>query len=135
MTKAVVGLNGVEMNGRHLQLDSCTRAKAVYSAEKSVFVGNIPFNADEEKLRKHFEDAGKVESVRLIRDSRTQLNKGFGFVSFVEPSSVGLALRLNGQLMKDTKRELRVILNFSLQCKLNFSSSVEKSKMIIIYSR
>ena len=45
----------------------------------------IPFpcaDAEEEKVREHFEDCGEIENVRLIKDRKTQLGKGFGYVLF-----------------------------------------------------
>jgi nucleolar protein 12 len=46
-----------------------------------VFVGNLAFEASEEELRKHVESLGvRVESVRIVRDAKTNLGKGFGYV-------------------------------------------------------
>lgn len=48
-----------------------------------MFLGNIPFHAEEEDLRKGFEEAFTgVESVRLIRDRVTREGRGFGYVKF-----------------------------------------------------
>ena len=44
---------------------------------------NMSFlDVEEEPLRNHFEDCGEIENVRLIRDRKTQLGKGFGYVLF-----------------------------------------------------
>lgn len=47
------------------------------------------FNLDieEEPVRKHFEDCGDIRNVRLIRDKKTCLGKGFGYVNFQVSSS------------------------------------------------
>lgn len=37
---------------------------------------------EEEPLRELFKDCGEIESVRLIRDSKTGVGKGFGFILF-----------------------------------------------------
>lgn len=37
---------------------------------------------EEEQLREVFKDCGEIESVRLIRDNKTGIGKGFGFVLF-----------------------------------------------------
>ena len=53
-----------------------------HDMKRSLFVGNLPFNLEEEELREHFEEFGTIESVRLIRDKATGVGKGFGYVLF-----------------------------------------------------
>ena len=50
--------------------------------EKTIFIGNLPWVVNEEDLRKHFEDSGKILNVRVIRDPRTFIGKGFAYVMF-----------------------------------------------------
>jgi len=72
-----------------------------------VFVGNLSFDAQEEDLWNFFKDSGDIENVRIIRDSKTNLGKGFAYVQFQDRASVDVALRLH-----DTKmgtRKLRVV--------------------------
>ncbi|MFO0335870.1 MAG: RNA recognition motif domain-containing protein, partial [Pseudomonadota bacterium] len=45
-----------------------------------IYVGNLPFSADEAQVRQLFEQHGKVESVSLINDRETGRPRGFGFV-------------------------------------------------------
>ncbi len=45
-----------------------------------LYVGGISYGTSEEALRKHFEQAGKVESASIIMDKMTGRSKGFGFV-------------------------------------------------------
>ena len=45
-------LNGHILDGRHLRVDTATPTK---DNKRSVFVGNLPFTADEEKVRTAFE--------------------------------------------------------------------------------
>jgi nucleolar protein 12 len=37
---------------------------------------------EEEPVRKHFSDCGEIDNVRIIRDKKSCLGKGFGFVTF-----------------------------------------------------
>ena len=102
--------NGVLFQGRHLRVDllsgkSKSKSKDVQS--KSVFVGNLPFTADEEKLREAFSPCGQVETVRIVRDKKTGIGKGFGFVSFSETSGVMFALQRTRTTELDG-RKLRV---------------------------
>jgi len=84
---------------------------------RCVFVGNLGFvddesNADaeagekkknrppsdvEEGLWVQFNKAGKVESVRVPRDSKTRVGKGFAYVQFADENAVEAALQFNEQ--------------------------------------
>lgn len=47
---------------------------------KKLYVGNLPFSANDEALRHIFSQAGNVESAKVITDRETGRSKGFGFV-------------------------------------------------------
>ncbi len=47
---------------------------------KKLYVGNLPFDSTEEKVRELFEQHGTVNSVDLINDRETGRPRGFGFV-------------------------------------------------------
>ena len=49
---------------------------------RSVFVGNIPYDATEEHLRDLFAEVGEVVSFRLMMDRDTARPKGFGFCEY-----------------------------------------------------
>jgi RNA recognition motif-containing protein len=74
---------------------------------QNVYVGNLSYDTDEEKLRTLFGEYGQIESVRLITDRDTGRSKGF---AFVEMSTEGAAQEaidaLNGKEVDG--RELRV---------------------------
>eukprot|EP00566_Odontella_aurita_P010872 CAMPEP_0113575852 /NCGR_PEP_ID=MMETSP0015_2-20120614/27938_1 /TAXON_ID=2838 /ORGANISM="Odontella" /LENGTH=408 /DNA_ID=CAMNT_0000479157 /DNA_START=176 /DNA_END=1398 /DNA_ORIENTATION=+ /assembly_acc=CAM_ASM_000160 len=72
---------------------------------RSVFVGNLPYKADETTLRDHF-SAVDVTGVRIVRDPSTQQCKGFGYVLLKERSDVPAALEMHGT--KYMRKELRV---------------------------
>src|ERR687891_240960 len=47
---------------------------------KKLYVGNLPFNANDESLEQIFAQAGTVQSAKIITDRDTGRSKGFGFV-------------------------------------------------------
>ena len=104
-----LALSGTLFHGRHLRVDLLGRSKVRTAAvqSNSVFVGNLPFTADEEKLREVFTSCGHVESVRIVRDKKTGTGKGFGFVTFSERSGVMFAVQKSRRLELDG-RALRV---------------------------
>jgi nucleolar protein 12 len=75
--------------------------------EKTVFIGNLPWVLNEEDLRKHFSKMGEMLNVRIIRDGRTFIGKGFGYIMFANKDDMKKAiLEMNGSMFKG--RELRV---------------------------
>ncbi|KAF9981858.1 Nucleolar protein 12 [Mortierella antarctica] len=106
VAKAVAAMNGQLFLNKHIRVDTVDGAKN-HQPKKSVFVGNLSFDAQEEDLWNFFKDSGDIENVRIIRDRKTNLGKGFAYVQFQDRASVDVALRLH-----DTKmgtRKLRVV--------------------------
>ncbi|MCC7500082.1 MAG: RNA-binding protein [Bryobacterales bacterium] len=64
-----------------------------------LFVGNIPFQSNEEQLREWFTQSGvAVESVDLIRDRFSGELRGFGFVELEPAQEVERVIQAcNGQ--------------------------------------
>ena len=58
---------------------------------KRIYVGNLPFTANEDELRQLFEQHGSVHSVDLIADRETGRPRGFGFVE-MEDEQAGAAI-------------------------------------------
>ena len=46
----------------------------------NIYIGNLPFSANEDDVREMFEEYGDVHSVNLIKDRDTGRLKGFGFI-------------------------------------------------------
>ena len=71
-----------------------------------IYVGNLPFSADETQVRQLFEQHGTVESVALINDRETGRPRGFGFVemSSAEEGAKAIAQfdgkEVNGRALK-----------------------------------
>eukprot|EP00127_Corallochytrium_limacisporum_P002326 Clim_evm114s109 gene=Clim_evmTU114s109 len=129
VTKAIELFQGHEFKDKHLRLDyaaghsNSDRSKSdtdgsgqsklpIASKQlnpKSVFVGNLPLDAEEEDLRTLFAEATKsmVRDARVIRDRKLGIGKGFGYVTFNDAVSVAAASALHLQL-KYKGRPLRV---------------------------
>ncbi|KAF9106874.1 Nucleolar protein 12 [Mortierella sp. AM989] len=106
VAKAVKALNGQPFLNKHIRVDTVDGAKK-HQPKKSVFVGNLAFDAQEEDLWNFFKDSGDIENVRIIRDRKTNLGKGFAYVQFQDRASVDVALRLHETKMGT--RKMRVV--------------------------
>jgi len=74
---------------------------------RSVFVGNIPYEATEEKLKDIFCEVGPVISLKLVFDRESGKPKGYGFCEYKDQETALSAMRnLNGYEIGG--RQLRV---------------------------
>jgi RNA recognition motif-containing protein len=71
-----------------------------------IYVGNLPFTADQEEVRALFAQHGTVESVSLPTDRETGRPRGFGFVEMSQADASRAIAALNGHSMGG--RPLRV---------------------------
>ncbi|MEQ2249262.1 hypothetical protein ILYODFUR_027555 [Ilyodon furcidens] len=85
--------------GFHIRVDRVANYSS-HDHKRSVFVGNLAFDIKEFAFRRHFEECGKVEAVRLVRDPKSGLGKGFGYILFENADSVQMALALNGSKLE-----------------------------------
>jgi len=76
------------INSSKIDDQSSTSSAPVSSDVKTLYVGNLPYRANETAVRELFSTYGQVESVRLMKDKHTGKRRGFGFV---EMSSNDLA--------------------------------------------
>jgi len=61
---------------------SSTTSSTIASDEdvRTLYVGNLPYRANETSVRELFSEHGSVHSVRLMKDKHTGKRRGFGFV-------------------------------------------------------
>jgi nucleolar protein 12 len=130
--RAATSLNGSVVLDRHLHTDLVARPADI-DHRRCVFVGNLGFVDEEmveteaesgikERKRKRkqpadaeeglwrtFSKAGKIESVRVVRDKSTRVGKGIAYVQFHDENSVEAALLYNDKKFPPLlPRKLRV---------------------------
>lgn len=62
-----------------------------------LYCGNLSYDTNEDGLRKHFEQAGKVDSATIITDRATGRSKGFGFVEMPSDEEANKAIEMFNQ--------------------------------------
>jgi RNA recognition motif-containing protein len=63
---------------------------------KTIYVGNLPFSATEEKVRDVFAARGEVHSISLFHDRATDRFRGFGFID-IDDAALENVLKLDGK--------------------------------------
>ncbi|KAK6635441.1 hypothetical protein RUM44_000692 [Polyplax serrata] len=64
------------------------------AAAGKLFVGGLSWQTSSEKLRQYFGMFGNITDVLIMKDPVTQRSRGFGFITFEEPSSVENVLKV-----------------------------------------
>lgn len=95
-SRSATALNATIFEGHHLRVDHVAHP-APKDNKRTIFVGNLDFEEKEDTLWNYFNSKldNDVESVRIIRDSKTNMGKGFALVQFKDTLSVNKALFLN----------------------------------------
>ena len=74
---------------------------------RKLYVGNLPYSANQKTLQDKFSQCGTVESVKVITDRDTGKSKGFAFVEMSSDSEAQKAIQeLNGSSLDS--REIKV---------------------------
>ncbi|KAJ1848636.1 Nucleolar protein 12 [Coemansia sp. RSA 2703] len=97
-----VELNGAMFQEKHIRVDRADNSQG-RDMKRTVFVGNLDFATQEEELWSHFGSCGEIENVRVVRDRKTNIGKGFAYVQFVDRTSVALALKLHDTELNSRK--------------------------------
>lgn len=105
---------GMVMKGRN----TASQPQSVYDSKRSIFIGNLDYNVQDEELIQLFDNgsaaplcAGMVEAVRVVRDVRTRLGKGFAFVKFRTKEAAVAAMRLDGFEFQGRQIRVKVVDN------------------------
>jgi RNA recognition motif-containing protein len=63
----------------------------------NIYVGNLPFDAQENDLRTLFANFGEITSASVVTDRETGRSRGFGFVELADRALAAQAVqKLNG---------------------------------------
>ena len=57
-----------------------------------IYVGNLPYTVDDQKLQELFSEFGTVNSARVLMDKFTGRSKGFGFVEMPNADEANAAI-------------------------------------------
>ncbi len=75
---------------------------------EQIYVGNLPYRANEDDLRHYFSKFGSLDSIRIIRNFKTGESKGYAFVTFKTAAEANAALVTNGKDMQGRAMVVRI---------------------------
>ncbi|MBC3767522.1 RNA recognition motif domain-containing protein [Neptunicella marina] len=75
---------------------------------QTLYVGNLPYRANEKAIAELFNDFGKVNSVRLMKDRRTGKRKGYGFVEIENGAAKKAIAALNDTEFQERTLKVRM---------------------------
>ncbi|CAK7336579.1 unnamed protein product [Dovyalis caffra] len=97
--KAVEMFSGYDLNGRLLTVNKALprgsraeRPPRVSQPGYRIYVGNLPWDVDSDRLEQLFSEHGKVLSARVVSDRETGRSRGFGFVTMSSESELNDAI-------------------------------------------
>eukprot|EP00892_Ulva_mutabilis_P007239 jgi/Ulvmu1/4888/UM020_0174.1 len=109
----------------HLRVDIAaprsadTPATAHYPPARSVFIGNLALDIQEDELIDVFGTGDEethlrnsVEAVRVVRDGKTRIGKGIAYILFTSKVAALAALQLNGTECKGRKMRVNRVQKF-----------------------
>jgi len=73
----------------------------------TLYVGNLPYRANEHMVKELFEQHGTVMSVRLLKDKHTGKRRGFGFVEVALNDANKMISKLNDNEYQDRTLKVR----------------------------
>lgn len=74
----------------------------------TLYVGNLPYRANEQAVKDHFSLQGTVNSVRLMKDRRTGKRKGYGFVEMSSKDADKAIKNLNDSDFQERTLKVRL---------------------------
>ncbi|KAJ8143316.1 hypothetical protein OY671_003552 [Metschnikowia pulcherrima] len=106
--KAAAKLNATVFDHNHIRVDHVAHPSPKDN-KRTIFVGNLDFEEKDETLWRYFNSKvdDDVESVRVVRDAKTNMGKGFALVQFKDTLSVNKALLLNDKPMTSEGKKPR----------------------------
>ncbi|GMH16753.1 hypothetical protein Nepgr_018594 [Nepenthes gracilis] len=102
--KAVEMFNRYDFNGRLLTVNKAaprgSRPTRAFEPSLRIYVGNLPWNVDSERLGQVFREFGQVVEARVVYDRETGRSRGFGFVTMASEAEMNDAIAaLDGQTL------------------------------------
>ena len=95
LTAPIAFIIGTITTGILIQLTTNSSSSSIAVDTTTLYVGNLPYRANETSVRTLFSEHGQVLSVRLMKDKHTGKRRGFGFVEMPQSDAAEAINALN----------------------------------------
>ena len=76
-------------------------------AVETLYVGNLPYRANESAVKEYFSSYAEVQSVRLMKDRKTGKRKGYGFIEVVAKDVDSVIEKTNDSTFQERTLKVR----------------------------
>ena len=77
-------------------------------ANEQVYIGNLPYRANESDLREFFSTYGRIVDVRVVKDRKTGRSKGYAFITYSNVREANNSLASHGRDMHGRSMVVRI---------------------------
>jgi RNA recognition motif-containing protein len=74
----------------------------------NIYVENLDFTVDNDKLKELFSSFGEVKSAEVVKDAFTDRSRGFGYVEMDESAAQSAITGLNESVLNNLKLTVKV---------------------------
>lgn len=79
------------------------KQQEILERQKKLFIGALPKNLEDQKLREYFSAFGEIDKAYVVKDFKTGKTRGFGFVVFKNDEDILKVLNSENQLSIEGK--------------------------------
>ena len=94
------------MQDELLEWDPNKNKESTVNPYKTLFVGRLDFNTTENRIKKEFENFGRIMEVKLVCDRMTGKSKGYAFVEFESERDMRYAFKIADRIRIDGRTPL-----------------------------
>lgn len=77
------------------------------SSTETLYVGNLPYRANENAVKEYFSSFIEVHSVRLMKDRKTGKRKGYGFIEVITDDLSDVIAKTNDSTFQERTLKVR----------------------------
>ncbi|MDC8832333.1 RNA recognition motif domain-containing protein [Alteromonas gilva] len=107
VTPWIASLLGTASTGKESASRQPVSAGGIAEDVSTLYVGNLPYKANEAAVKAYFEDHVQIQSVRLMKDKKTGKRKGYGFIEVINGDIDAIISQFNDSVFQDRTLKVR----------------------------
>jgi RNA recognition motif-containing protein len=95
------------LNTSSAKVSSTNSNNVANAITATLYVGNLPYRANEAAVKDYFASFTEVQSVRLMKDRKTGKRKGYGFIEVITGDIDAVIAKTNDSLFQERTLKVR----------------------------